>query len=76
MYDANTHSFCSEFYTIEKSIEVVVTIQGEADRIRIDALRDATTGDYCTTAYIETHLCESRSNTGPQKRSNNLTVAE
>ena len=56
MYDANTHSFCSEFYTIEKSIEVVVTIQGEADRIRIDALRDAKTGDYCTTAYIETHL--------------------
>ena len=56
MYDANTHSFCSEFYTIEKSIEVVVTIQGEADRIRIDALRDAKTGDYCTKAYIETHL--------------------
>ena len=33
-----------------------MTIQGEADRIRIDALRDAKTGDYCTTAYIETHL--------------------
>ena len=39
MYNSTTHSFCSEFYTIEKSIEVVVTIKGQEERIRIDALR-------------------------------------
>ena len=48
MYDTKMHGFCSEFHTIEKSIEVVVSIQGESKRIRIDALRDDITGDYCT----------------------------
>ena len=56
MYDKSLHSFCSEFYTIEKSIEVVVTIQGESERIRIDLLRDEETGIYSTSAYIETHF--------------------
>ena len=45
MYDKKTHTFCSEFYTVEKSIEVVVTIQGQGKRIRIDSLRDGETGN-------------------------------
>lgn len=56
MYNPNTHKFCSEFYTIEKSIEVVVTIKGEDERIRIDALRDETTGKFCTISYIQEHF--------------------
>ena len=56
MYNRESHDFCSEFYTVEKSIEVVVTIQGQSQRIRIDALRDETTGRCCTKAYIEEHL--------------------
>ena len=56
MYDKNLHSFCSEFYTIERSIEVVVTIQEESKRIRIDLLRNEQTGIYSTKAYIERHF--------------------
>ena len=56
MYDRTTHNFCSEFYTIEKSIEVVVTIQGQEEQIRIDALRQGKTGNYSTKAYIERNL--------------------
>ena len=56
MYDGNTHTFCSEFYTIEKSIEVVVTIQGQDEQIRINALREGETGKFSTRAYIERNL--------------------
>ena len=62
MYDTNTHSFCSEFYTIEKSIEVVVTIQGQNKQIRIDALRNEKnrrllySGVYRNTPYSATNL--------------------
>ena len=56
MCDKKTHTFCSEFYTVEKSIEVVVTIQGQGTRIRIDSLRDGETGNYSTRAYIAMHL--------------------
>ena len=56
MYDKRLHSFCSEFCTIEKSVEVVEKIQGKNERIRIDALRDDTSGNYSTRAYIATHV--------------------
>jgi hypothetical protein len=44
--------FCSEFYVVEKSIEVVVSIKGESTRVRIDALREAS-GRYSTREYFE-----------------------
>lgn len=56
MYDPNRHSFCSEFYTIAKSIEVVVSIQGKNETIRIEALQDAIRGTYCTASYIKTDV--------------------
>ena len=56
MYDSQGHSFCSEFYTIEKSIEVVVNINGEDVQIRIDALGNGVDGSYSTRAYIGKHV--------------------
>lgn len=56
MYDVQKHDFCSEFYTVEKTIEVVVTIGGESERIKIDALRQGGTGEYSTRAYREEHI--------------------
>lgn len=56
MYDKQRHGFCSEFYTVEKTIEVVVTIGGESETIRIDALKEGGTGEYSTKAYREEHL--------------------
>ena len=53
MYNPQSHSFCSEFYIVEKTSEVVVSIQGQNERIRIDALRREPSGDYSTAAYIE-----------------------
>ena len=53
MYNPRSHSFCSEFYIVEKTIEVVVSIQGQDKRIRIDALRREPSGDYSTVAYKE-----------------------
>ena len=66
MYDRKMHAFCSEFYTIEKSIEVVVTIQGQSERIRIDSLQEENTGNYSTKAYIERGLTLQQ--TYPQTR--------
>lgn len=56
MYDKQRHGFCSEFYTIEKTIEVVVTIGGKSETIKIDALSQGTTGKYITRAYREEHI--------------------
>lgn len=53
MYNPRSHSFCSEFYIVEKTIEVVVSIQGQNERIRIDALQRLPSADYSTRAYIE-----------------------
>lgn len=56
MYNQQNHGFCSEFYTVEKTVEVVVTIGSGSERIRIDALKDGTTGKFSTKAYREEHL--------------------
>lgn len=56
MFDTERHGFCSEFYTIEKSIEVVVNIQGQDTQIKIDALKDGRSGKFSTKAYIEEHV--------------------
>jgi hypothetical protein len=53
MFDDKQHDFCAEFYSVEKSIEVVVQIRGEDTRIRIEALRDESTGRYSARAYVE-----------------------
>ncbi len=53
MYDSNKHAFCSEFYSVAKSIEVVAKIQDQSRRIRIEALHDERDGKYSTKAYIE-----------------------
>jgi len=42
----------SEVYEVERTIEVVATLGGQNERIRIDALRDYSTGTYSTRAYI------------------------
>jgi hypothetical protein len=56
MYDKQRHGFCSEFYTVEKTIEVVVTIAGESETIRIDAIKEGNTGKYSTRACRIEHL--------------------
>ena len=56
MFDNERHGFCSEFYTIEKSIEVVVEIQGESAQIKVDALKNGRTGKYSTASYIKEHV--------------------
>jgi len=53
MFSEELHAFCSEFYVVEKSIEVVVNIGGERRRIRIDALHDERDGHYSTISYVK-----------------------
>lgn len=53
MYDPEHHSFASEFYTVEKVLEVVCPIGGEDQSIRIEALRDRETNSFSTRAYIK-----------------------
>jgi len=45
--------FASEFYVVEKTIEVVVDLNDASESIRIEAIRDARTGRYSTRAYIQ-----------------------
>ena len=52
MMDVSKYKFCSEFYEIEKAIEVLVKIGPEHQAIRIEALHSLITGHYRTRAYI------------------------
>ena len=54
MLESSDYPFASEFYTVEKSVEVYVNIKGESERIRIDALKGK--DGYSTRAYIERQL--------------------
>jgi hypothetical protein len=45
------HDFCSEFYTVAMSIEVVVMFKDEPVTIKIDAVKNERTGIYSTNAY-------------------------
>ncbi|WP_417799070.1 hypothetical protein [Terasakiella pusilla] len=56
MYNQNQHRHCNEFYTVAKTIEVVVLINGEQCHIRIDALKDETQGVYTTHSYFEENV--------------------
>src|SRR5262249_20190147 len=57
MLDPARFRFCTEFYVVEKSIEVVARIAGEDRRIRIDALVELGPAvPYSTRAYIEKEI--------------------
>src|SRR5208283_3243263 len=57
MLDPADYPFCSEFYIVEKSIEVGANINGEDRQIRIDALhRPDSTTRYSTASYIKEHI--------------------
>jgi hypothetical protein len=56
MLDPEKFPSCSEFYVVEKVIEVVVTIGVEAKQIRIEALKDQKSGKYSTRGYIQDHV--------------------
>ena len=59
MLNPENYSFCSEFYFVEKSIEVIVSINGEPRRIRIDALHfPGSTVRYSTKSYIEEDITD------------------
>ena len=53
MLDMTEYPFCSEFSILEKSIEVIVKIQGTDRRVRIDALNDLKSGRFKIAAYIQ-----------------------
>jgi hypothetical protein len=54
MSESERYPFCSEFYIVEKSIEVVVKINGEDRHLRIDALHAPnSTVLYSAAAYIK-----------------------
>ncbi len=56
MFDKELHGFCSEFYIVEKSIEVVVSRNGEETTVKIDALRNEQSGKYSIGAYMQEHV--------------------
>jgi hypothetical protein len=59
MVNPVSYPFCSAFYFVEKSIEVVVTLKTtrESARIRIDALHSTDpSNSYSTNAYVEEEI--------------------
>jgi len=55
MFNQNVHDFCSEFYLIEKVIEIVVSIQG-TKRIRIEALKNGNSHKYSVQSYVQDYI--------------------
>lgn len=45
----------TEFYVVEKTVELVVTMRGQSQRLRIEALRRSD-GVYSVSAYIRRRL--------------------
>jgi hypothetical protein len=56
MYNSELHSYCSEFYTVEKTLEVVVSRNGESITVRLEALRNEETGRYSTRAFMDENV--------------------
>ncbi len=56
MYDKEIHDFCSEFYSIEKTLELVVSRRGEQTTVRLEALRDEENGRYSIRALMQEHV--------------------
>ena len=52
MLDPKQFDFCSEFYTVEKTIEVVAELKAGPRTVRIEALRGED-GKYSTRAYTD-----------------------
>lgn len=65
MIDPRNFPFCSEFYVVERVIEVVVSFGDEQKRVRIEALK-AKSGDYCTHGYIQ-HNVKLQSDFGDEE---------
>ena len=55
MIQSRTHEKWAEVYAVEKTVEVVVSMQGEPQTIRIEALRSFQTGRYSTKAFCLQH---------------------
>jgi hypothetical protein len=55
MLDPENFPSCSEFYIVEKVVEVVTHIGGEPRQVRIEALKDKS-GKYSTRGYILDHV--------------------
>lgn len=55
IYDPEVHQFCSEFYTVEHTIDVVANYRGGAEHFRLEAVRKST-GDYRVRAYMEQNI--------------------
>jgi hypothetical protein len=53
MLNPENFPFCSEFYIVEKTIDVVISIAGRPTNVRIEALRGRS-GEYSTRDYVET----------------------
>ena len=55
MLDPSRYEHVSEFYVVEKSIEIVAEVQGQSETIRIDALSHETDQGtrYLTRGFIE-----------------------
>jgi hypothetical protein len=53
MLDPDAFPFCSAFYVVEKSIDLVVMIKGDSTWVRIDALHDLKQERYRTRVYIK-----------------------
>jgi hypothetical protein len=57
MLEARQYDFCNEFYFVDKSMEVVVTLRDGPRRIRIDTLRSPDPPiRYGTISYIEEEI--------------------
>lgn len=56
MINQDHYGFADEFYIIEKTVEIVVQIAGEAKTIRIEALHRPASGNYHTRAYIQEYI--------------------
>jgi len=59
MYDPDMHGFCHEFYTVEKTIEIVLMIGGEDRELRIQAMKNEIASSYTTSAYIKEIISEN-----------------
>ena len=69
MFDKELHANCSEFYRVDRALEVVVSRNGQPTTVRIEALRNDETGRYSTAAYLEEHV--TLQPTYPQSHGNN-----
>lgn len=52
MLDPSRYKFCSEFYVVEKAVEVVLEISGEPVTIKIEVHKDGSS-KYCVRSFIQ-----------------------